>query len=227
MKTVSERIKFARNAAGISQTDLGKACGVSRAAVSQWEAGSTKSPTSENIFLIADATGFNAKWITNGSGPMRAENSDESGVQGDNISSKHPRDLSLVWHISWVAAGGWCDAEDPFVPGDGYEQIPCPEPHSDRTIALTVDGPSMDDGSEDGYKDGEIIFVDQEVEARHNSDVVVRTPEGKATFKRLQITSEGRYLLALNPDWPNRIMQVPEGTIICGVVIGSYKRRRR
>jgi SOS-response transcriptional repressor LexA len=49
--------------------------------------------------------------------------------------------------------------------------------------------------------------------------------EGNVTFKRLQITPEGTYLLALDPDWPERMIKVPPNTHICGVVIGSWMRR--
>lgn len=58
-----------------------------------------------------------------------------------------------------------------------------------------------------------------------NRDVVARTPDGKVTFKRLKEDSEGRYLLALNPAWPDRVIRCPEGTLICGVVIGSFVPR--
>ncbi|WP_407926933.1 S24/S26 family peptidase [Cellvibrio polysaccharolyticus] len=34
-------------------------------------------------------------------------------------------------------------------------------------------------------------------------------------------------MLALNPDHPNRKIEAPEGTHICGVVTGSWMNRRR
>lgn len=69
------------------------------------------------------------------------------------------------------------------------------------------------------YQDGMIIEVDPDVVAEHGDDVVARLSNGKATFKQLQITPEGRYLVARNPDWPERIIRVPDDTEICGVVI--------
>ncbi|MCY1359772.1 Peptidase S24-like protein [compost metagenome] len=76
------------------------------------------------------------------------------------------------------------------------------------------------------YRDGEIIQVEPEITAVHGDDVVARTPEGEVTFKRLQITEDGQYLMAVNPEFPNRIIKVPEGTVICGVVTGSWIKRR-
>lgn len=77
------------------------------------------------------------------------------------------------------------------------------------------------------YRPGELILVEPSIEPMHDDDIVARTPDGQATFKRLQVTEEGTFLLALNPDFPNRIIHVPEGTEICGVVTGSWMNRRR
>ena len=77
------------------------------------------------------------------------------------------------------------------------------------------------------YRTGEILLVEPELAAMHNDDVVVRTPDGQVTFKRLQITEDGTYLLALNPEFPNRILHMPADTAICGVVTGSWIKRKR
>jgi SOS-response transcriptional repressor LexA len=77
------------------------------------------------------------------------------------------------------------------------------------------------------YRTGEILLVEPELVPMHNDDVVVRTPDGQVTFKRLQITEDGTYLLALNPEFPNRILHMPEHTSFCGVVTGSWIKRKR
>jgi SOS-response transcriptional repressor LexA len=125
--------------------------------------------------------------------------------------------------ISWVQAGEWCDAHDSRLPGDADEWLPCPVRHTDSTFALRVVGESMDGPG--GYREGEVIFVDPGLEAMTGKDVIARTPNGKVTFKRLKEDDQGRYLVALNPTWPDRIIRVPEGTVICGVVIGSFMPR--
>ena len=125
--------------------------------------------------------------------------------------------------ISWVQAGNWADVHDPFQPGDAEDWMPCPVNHGENTFALRVVGDSMDGPG--GYREGEIIYVDPRVAATPNRDVVARTPNGKVTFKRLKEDSDGRYLLALNPAWPDRIIRVPDDTVICGVVIGSFAPR--
>ncbi|WP_288649679.1 LexA family protein [Pseudomonas sp. UBA5568] len=131
--------------------------------------------------------------------------------------------VGLIPLISWVNAGMLCEAIDTLPAGEAEDWLESPFPHSKQTFCLRVRGESM----WPDYKDGEIIQIDPEVAAQHNDDVIVRTPDGKTTFKRLQEGDDGMFLLAVNPDYPDRIIRVPEGTLICGVCTGSWMDRRR
>lgn len=125
--------------------------------------------------------------------------------------------------ISWVQAGDWCEAADPYPVGAAEEWLSWSSSHSARAFCLRVKGPSM----MPDYRDGEIILVEPDELAQHGDDVVIRTPDGNATFKRLQITPDGTFLLALNPDWRPRIIEIPADSRVCGVVIESRIDRRR
>jgi|SRR5690554_1630930 len=144
-------------------------------------------------------------------------------VHDDSIDAGSTIPTRKVPLISWVAAGSWCESPDSYEPGDAEEWLDCPFPFSAHSFCLAVVGDSMFPD----YREGEYILVDPAVEARHNDDIVAREPDGKHTFKRLQITPDGMYLLALNPDHPNRKIEIPADTQICGVVTGSWMRRRR
>jgi SOS-response transcriptional repressor LexA len=76
----------------------------------------------------------------------------------------------------------------------------------------------MDDGTRDGYREGDILFVDPEATPVADKDVIAILPSGKMLFRRLKEDGEGSYLLALNG---RRIERWEEGTIIRGVVIFS------
>lgn len=146
-------------------------------------------------------------------------------MSGENSNVGAGNGLHLpVPLISWVQAGMWEEVHDRLLPTEAEEWLQCPYSHSANAFCLEVKGLSM----WPEYREGEIILVDPSVEPRHNSDVVVRTPDPdkKTTFKRLQVTEDGTYLLAVNPDFPGRLMEMPEGTTICGVVIGSWLKRR-
>lgn len=175
-------------------------------------------------FNVASQTYNN--WVYRGSLPKEHFITAQKllGAFGSSYTELKPvPSIKKVPLISWVKAGDFCESPDVFNPGDADEWLESPFNCSSGSYCLTVEGDSM---SPD-YREGEIILVDPALEARHNDDIVVRTPDGAHTFKRIQITSEGTYLLALNPDHPKRKIEAPPNTHICGVVIGSWIRRRR
>jgi phage repressor protein C with HTH and peptisase S24 domain len=214
---LGEKSKKLREAAGIRLGDFAKKAKMSASAYSQFESGLTKSLKPENLINVARAHGLTAEeFVENNMSLSVRENIEPYDVTVTKMRGRVPL-------ISWVRAGSLCDVSDPLHPGDAEEWLPCPVNHGPRTFALRIVGESM----MPEYRESEIIYVDPDIEAKHNDDVVVRTPENKVTFKRLQRTQDGTYLLALNPDLPDRIIKVPDDTIICGVVIFSGIVRKR
>lgn len=210
---IGEKIKAARERARLSQEALADRCGWNhQSRVSGYETGK-REPSFEDLKKIAIAVGLS---------------STEELIGGTGLTNEPGANYSISMRkvplISWIAAGTWCESGDPYSPGEAEEWLECPFPFSDKAFCLRVIGDSM--SAEFGYRDGEVILVDPSVSPRHNDDVIARTPDGSYTFKRLQVTPEGSYLLALNPDHPNRKISIPEGTTICGVVTGSWLKRR-
>jgi transcriptional regulator with XRE-family HTH domain len=72
--TIGERVAQARDEAGLSPSQLARRVGISRAAISQIENGSTKSPNAKNLQKIAEVTGVRSKWLLHGKGLMREMN---------------------------------------------------------------------------------------------------------------------------------------------------------
>jgi SOS-response transcriptional repressor LexA len=128
---------------------------------------------------------------------------------GPDIRGLHPL-------ISWVQAGEWSEISEGYIPPYESELLPCPVTCSDETFVLRVRGSSM----EPRFNEGDLIFIDPTVAAVNGRFVVVQLEEpNEATFKQLVIEGDRQYLKALNPDWPNRIIEVNEAATICGVVI--------
>ncbi len=144
----------------------------------------------------------------------------------DEIHDTHPANTEpgpairgAVPLISWVQAGEWSQIVDNFSPGDAEDWMPCPRRFGPRTFALRVRGISM----EPKYQDGDIIFVDPDAQVEHGKNVVVRLDdECEATFKQFMVEGNRRYLRALNPAWPNPVLQIDGEATICGVVIGKW-----
>lgn len=218
MNTLSERITYLMQKHDVKNIDIANACKINPASVSDWVSGKTKSMNGMNLLHTAKLFGVRQEWLGQGKGPIYLP---EGGNVAELMEDKFKKGR-MVPVISWVQAGEWCEAIDNFQPGAADDFQLSNFGGSEYSFCLRVVGTSM----WPEYAEGEIIEVDPEAEPRHNNDVVVRTPTGEVSFKRLQVDSGKTYLLALNPDWPERIIKIPEGSHICGTVIGSWRKRR-
>lgn len=118
--------------------------------------------------------------------------------------------------LSWVQAGAWTETHKGYVPDYDTELLPCPVRCSRKTFVLKVRGISM----EPRFREGDLIFVDPEVSPAHGKFVVVLLEDSnETTFKQLVVEGEHQYLKALNPDWPERILEVNATAVVCGVVV--------
>lgn len=212
---LGKNVKKQRELLGLSQNELSIRTGerVSQGAISALEKRDSKS--SEFTAILAEALGVSVEFLL---GKSLATN--QNVVEYNLDLNQKTLDKCPV--ISWVKAGKLCELDEVLDYESAEEWRYCPVKHSSKTYVLIVSGESM----APDYPDGSEIFVDPTIEPINNDDVVVSTVDNKATFKRLQITHEGKHLLALNPNWPNRIIEVTEGTTICGVVIYSGQKRR-
>jgi transcriptional regulator with XRE-family HTH domain len=76
MDTIGDRLKFALDAksdrAGTRYTasDLARACGVTRQAVSQWILGQSTNIRPDNLICVADWLGVEVRWLATGDGAM-------------------------------------------------------------------------------------------------------------------------------------------------------------
>jgi SOS-response transcriptional repressor LexA len=96
------------------------------------------------------------------------------------------------------------------------ERLPCPVPCSEDTFVLRVEGESM----EPKFHHGDLIYVDPDVSPEHGRYVVLRL-EGadEAILRQLIVEGGRRYFKALNPDWPDRIVEASDEVAIRGVVV--------
>lgn len=222
-----QRIRAARLHKGLSQAQLGKACGVERAAVNQWEALDPKkrtTPRYENLRLVSEVTGAPMEWLLNDDADMEITDwfrADEPAAISDQQRHYNVEDgpdrLYDVPLISWVQAGAWQPVADPYQPGDFEELVKVDRRYSNMAFALRVNGDSMQSPHGDSFPPGSIIIVEPDQAPRNGSYVVVRLEdEQEATFKQLVIEGSKRYLKPLNPRYP--IIEVTSEATICGVV---------
>lgn len=214
--SIHQKLKYLRLKKGLSLEQVGEAIGVSWQTIQQWENGKT-APKRTRLDKVAGYYGVSAAQLLNDGLSLEEEieNTVNSNIEdGPDIKGNCPL-------ISFVQAGKWAEIVDNFQPGDAEAWIPCPAPHSKNTFVLRVRGESMlDPTGRHTFSPGDLIFVDPEKRAENGSLVVIRLEhEKEATFKKLIIDGEKRFIKAINPDWPNPIQEITEEAIICGVVI--------
>lgn len=201
---------------GETQKEIGDVFGVSQVTVAAWLAGE-KPPSRDMCVKIARKVKRSTDWLLTGKEPFIPL---PIGSRGE---TEFARKLPL---ISYTSAGAWIDIADPYELNDAKSWEVSPFGSTERDFLLQIQGDSMDDGSPTGYPDGCIAHFSPDKACRHKSDVVVRTPDGKTTFKQLHQTDESVYLVPRNPIYQRQIIEIPEGTVICAVALGFWVDQR-
>jgi len=197
---------------------LAKLAGATPKAASKWLNGEAM-PRQEKLGVIAKALRVSQQWLQYGEGSMVAGVAEELEPWGDDVAPG-PANHGSIPIISYVQAGEFCEAEDPFEPGMADEWLPFRPPGAGpRTYALRVDGES----NFPRIRSGEIVIVDPDRAPDSGKFVVAkRHSDAKVTLKMIQFNEGEPFLKPGNPDWPEPIIKIDGGWSICGVVIGKY-----
>lgn len=103
--SLSERIRVAMAAAGVSQAALARACGVKPPSVSGWLSGKSKFLRGENLLMAARALNVDEDWLATGKGNMSPEGrSPGAPSEGDSPFFDEPFDNSRAGSIRVGAA---------------------------------------------------------------------------------------------------------------------------
>jgi len=122
--------------------------------------------------------------------------------------------------ISWVQAGAWNQAADPYHPGEAEDWLPCAGQHGPRTYALRVRGDSMTAPHGRSYPEGSIIFVDPDRRSPTNGARVIAKLSGtdEVTFKVIVNDAGRTWLKPLNPQHPPLLDEFK----VIGTIIGTW-----
>lgn len=198
----------------VTQEDLKKPLGVStRGAVGHYLSG-RRDPSMDQMMALASYLRCDLGWLMEGSkGSKREYKQGQAPASEVREPAMIPESLTHVPLISWVTAGSWAEACDPYEPGDAEEMIAVTRKVGSRAFALKITGDSM----EPRFPAGGIIVVDPEVRAENGSYVVARLDDtNEVTFKQLVIDGGKRFLKPLNNRYP--IIEVNGNATEVGVV---------
>ena len=118
-----------------------------------------------------------------------------------------------------AGAGGFFD-DGGFPAGQGWDVVDFPAAPSQKAgvYALEVQGESM----MPLYRDGDVLIVEPGAQVRRNDRVVVRTNEGEVMAKvLLRQSPRSIELLSLNPEHPNRTLELSDVDWIARIIWAS------
>ncbi|ENW00181.1 LexA family transcriptional repressor [Acinetobacter bereziniae] len=157
-------------------------------------------------------------------GYMDRENSDltKEDINVD-YSKKYSIEGRLVPVISWVAAGSISPIETVLRDTIVDEYLPPNTKCGKNGYGLKVTGNSM----LPRFEPGDRIYVNPDVQAFDliTGDLVIVAYLGdtEATFKKIIIEGNQKYLEPLNPDWPEKIIKLTDDSRLVGKVVGLYR----
>lgn len=127
---------------------------------------------------------------------------DATALDG-NVSNPQPFSRGTSYPlISWVSAGAWCEAIEPYTLSEILERYESNAHVEGDAFWLRVKGDSMTSPYGQSIAEGMMILVDTGREPKNGSLVVAKlTDANEATFKKLVIDSGlgKKYLQPLNP----------------------------
>ncbi|HCT2375989.1 LexA family protein [Morganella morganii] len=206
---INERIRQKRRELGLTQQALADKAGVNRVTVTGWEKGDYQ-PNGVNLQQLAEALETDARWLTDG------VMSTEANVRFSKLNS--PRGEYPL--ISWVSAGNWCEALEPYHRKSIDKWYETTVHCSEDSFWLEVKGDSMTAPSGLSIPEGMVILVDPEIEPSSGKLVVAKIDtDNEATFKQYIVDAGNHYLKPLNPQY--RMTAINGNCRIIGVVVDA------
>ncbi len=201
IEDIAARIKRIREERGLSQKALAELCGwASQSRIGNYESGS-RSVSVDDATVIAKALGVTPAEL----------------LFGDDYKGPYQPGERFPL-ISWVSAGEWCEAVEPYNLSqvDEWYESDC-HIHGDG-FWLRVQGDSMTSPTGISVPEGMLVLFDTGKEAKNGSLVIAKiTDANEATFKKLVIDGGNKYLKGLNPAYP--LIPIDGNCKIIGVAV--------
>ncbi|MFA9441138.1 LexA family protein [Uliginosibacterium sp. sgz301328] len=206
-------IRKAREAAGLTQTELGDAVGTSKGNVSAWELG-RHSASFDRLRAIARATGY-------------ALPDSEAGLENVVPADIGARQIPL---INYVQACQVAETLAAYAVGTATatEYLLPDRDLSTNAFALEIKGSSM----QPEFREGDRVIIDPAVEPHPGDYVVAKNGKNEATFKKYRprgLNDDGEAvfeLVPLNEDYPS-LRSDREPITIIGTMVEHRRYRAR
>ncbi|MFA3237946.1 helix-turn-helix domain-containing protein [Acinetobacter baumannii] len=224
---LQKNVKYLLKKYSTTTTGLSKKSGVPQPTLFRWENGQYKEPKISTVEKLATWAGYDANTLINSDIEV-IENqkiNENAGLLDNNVnlSNKLKLDGDQVPVISWVAAGSFTDVQTVLKDTEVLEWLPPMKKAGKNGYGLIVTGYSM----YPKFEPGDRIYVNPDYpvfDLKTNDLVIVACAgESEATFKKLIIEGNEKYLEPLNTKWPEQIIKLTEGCKLVGKVVGMHR----
>ncbi len=224
MSTLAERLRFARQRAGLSQDQVAQQLSVTRSSISQWENGKT-SPVSSRLLDLALMYNVNISWLANDQGPMQDTDGRELPIE--EPGKLPPIEQGALYVFDHLSAADW---PNPVVRhlGATVATIVPDVVVGNRAFGFSVTDDSMDPE----IRTGDRVVIDPDVPPDPGDIVLAKLPNYPYAYLRKYRMVRGDrhpYLIELvpaNSDWPTTIIEPDGDTRIIGTMV-EHRRYRR
>ena len=218
--TIAERLKAAREEAGLTQEDVATAAGVAQGTVANIESGIRKNP--RELLAIAKAVNVHPEWLKSGRGPRElvVPLDINQGIDAESapIELTNNPDYPSIRRVRFKLSAG-CSGFSVEYAQDSYS-VPFVFPRvwyekhgyqPDALFAVGVSNGSM----EPGLFDGDIVVVNTADVTLKDGKVYAMNYEGELVIKRL-VRDAGQWWLASdNPDQRRYPRKVCSDDVFC------------
>lgn len=231
MNNISNRLKEAMRIRNMKQSDVVKASGVNKGALSSYLSG-RYNPKPGNVAKLAKALNVNELWLLGNDVPMevsatttneqfnkRYTASIKTIPWKDNVKPvEFSKEFIQIPVLGSVPAGVPVEAVQDIV-----DIIDVPADYisdSHNYVALRVDGDSM----YPMYLEGDVVLIELRYDCESGQDAVVYVNGYDATLKTVRKNEDGTITLhPRNPEWQDRTFGPGDSIRILGPVINQFR----
>lgn len=201
MDSLANRLRAARDAAGLTLQQIADACGgKSPQAVARWENGKA-TPNPSDLYTFATLTGVNLRWLITGQGARNVHG-------GIDPRARYELRGRIVPSVPWGAVTAFLNNN--FAPNSEVRSgFPC----GDKSFATFVE----DNSNVPAVSVGALIIVDPDRKPKPGQ-LVMALIEGEALVRRYRPRDQHVELAPANADWPTVTVKEPLAKWLIGTV---------
>ncbi len=213
--TFGQRLRRARQEAGLEVKDVARMAGMSRTAIYDMERGEKMG--SSKTATMAKTLGVSAYWLETGEGPMRLiaqQNVFDRAISNVTVERSSRKVPLLTFNDVRLLKNMEVDLES------AEDWIVCPAESSEHTFALRIaaNDESMVSPHGKSYPPNTVIYVDPAQRAARSGDKIIAYVNGCVSFKVYAEEAGRKWLRPLNPQHPI----ISDPFTIVGIVIGAF-----